>query len=131
MRDSRYSKRSSAGSAAAFASLAREPDPTTRNQGVFPCLSLSASALRPGFKTFAPGTIEPVLARLVDPLPHVEWDYFDVDYGEPVQAEAVADFDGVIALGSPYTAATVSGGGRMICVARWGVGLRHGRTPRR
>ena len=75
-----------------------------------------------GFKTFAPGTIEPVLARLVDPLPHVEWDYFDVDYGEPVQAEAVADFDGVIALGSPYTAATVSGGGRMICVARWGVG---------
>ena len=44
------------------------------------------------------------------------------DYGEPVQAEAVADFDGVIALGSPYTAATVSGGGRMMCVARWGVG---------
>ncbi len=75
-----------------------------------------------GFKTFAPGTIEPVLARLVDPLPHVEWDYFDVDYGEPVQAEAVADFDGVIALGSPYTAATVGGGGRLICVARWGVG---------
>ncbi len=75
-----------------------------------------------GFKTAAPGTIEPVLARLIDPLPHVEWDFFDAGTGEPVTAEAVAGFEGVIALGSPYDASTVAGNDGLACVARWGVG---------
>ena len=75
-----------------------------------------------GFKTAAPGTIEPILARLVDPLPHVEWDFFDAVSGEPVPAAVVAEFDGVIAMGARYDGSTVGGGGRMACVARWGVG---------
>ena len=75
-----------------------------------------------GFKTAAPGTIEPVLARLIDPLPHVEWDLFDAGSGEPVAAAAIADFEGVIAMGSPYDASTVAGSERLACVARWGVG---------
>ena len=37
-----------------------------------------------GFKTAAPGTIEPVLERLIDPLPQVEWAFFDAGGGEPV-----------------------------------------------
>ncbi len=75
-----------------------------------------------GFKTAAPGTIEPVLARLIDPLPHVEWAFFDAGAGEPVEAEAIAGFEGVIALGSPYDASTVAGNGELACLARWGVG---------
>lgn len=75
-----------------------------------------------GFKTVAPDTIEPVLARLVDPLAHVEWDYFEAYSGGPVAASAVAGFDGVIALGSPYDASTVEGSDRLACIARWGVG---------
>ena len=75
-----------------------------------------------GFKTAAPGTIEPVLARLIDPWPHVEWAFFDAGAGEPVEAEAIAGFEGVIALGSPYDASTVAGNGELACLARWGVG---------
>ena len=75
-----------------------------------------------GFKTAAPGTIEPVLARLVDPLPHVQWAFFEADQESSVQAAAIADFDGVIAMGSRYDASTVDGSKRLACVARWGVG---------
>ena len=75
-----------------------------------------------GFKTAAPGTIEPVLERLIDPLPHVEWAFYDAGGGEPVSAEAIAGFEGIIALGSPYDASTVAGNGELACLARWGVG---------
>ena len=75
-----------------------------------------------GFKTAAPGTIEPVLERLIDPLPHVEWAFFDAGAGEAVAAEAIAGFEGVIALGSPYDASTVEGNEELACLARWGVG---------
>ena len=82
-----------------------------------------------GFKTAAPGTIEPVLARLIDPLPHVDWDFFDAGSGEPVAAAAIAEFEGVIAMGSPYDASTVAGCERLACVARWGVGYDLVDTP--
>lgn len=75
-----------------------------------------------GFKTAAPGTIEPVLERLVDPLPHVEWAFYDAGGGEPVSSEAIAGFEGLIALGSPYEASTVAGNEELVCLARWGVG---------
>ncbi len=75
-----------------------------------------------GFKTAAPGTIEPVLERLVDPLPHVEWAFYDAGGGEPVSVEAIAGFEGIIALGSPYGASTVAGNEELACLARWGVG---------
>ena len=74
------------------------------------------------FKTVAPGTIEPILARLVDPLPHVEWEFFEEISGEPVLAGSIADVDGVIAMGGRYDASTVGGSERFACVARWGVG---------
>jgi len=75
-----------------------------------------------GFKTAAPGTIEPILERLIDPLPHVEWAFYDSGGGEPVRADAIAGLEGIIALGSPYEASTVSGNGDLACLARWGVG---------
>ena len=75
-----------------------------------------------GFKTAAPGTIEPILTRLIDPLPHVEWAFYDSGGGEPVKADAIAGFEGIIALGSPYEASTVEGNGDLACLARWGVG---------
>lgn len=75
-----------------------------------------------GFKTAAPGTIEPILERLIDPLPHVEWAFYDSGGGEPVRADAIAGFEGIIALGSPYEASTVAGNGELACLARWGVG---------
>jgi len=75
-----------------------------------------------GFKTAAPGTIEPVLERLIDPLPQVEWAFYDAGGGEPVRADAIAGFEGIIALGSPYDASTVAGNGDLACLARWGVG---------
>ncbi|MDE0142371.1 MAG: hypothetical protein OXI80_05760 [Caldilineaceae bacterium] len=75
-----------------------------------------------GFKTAAPGTIEPILERLIDPLPHVEWAFYDSGGGEPVRADAIAGFEGIIALGSPYEASTVAGNGDLACLARWGVG---------
>ena len=75
-----------------------------------------------GFKTAAPGTIEPVLERLIDPLPHVAWEFYDAGGGEPVRADAIAGFEGIIALGSPYDASTVAGNGELACLARWGVG---------
>lgn len=75
-----------------------------------------------GFKTAAPGTIEPVLERLIDPLPHVEWAFFDAGAGEPVDPEAIVGFEGVIALGSPYDSSTVAGNEELACLARWGVG---------
>jgi phosphoglycerate dehydrogenase-like enzyme len=74
------------------------------------------------FKTVAPGTIEPILARFVDPLPHVEWQFFEEISGEPVLAGSIADVDGVIAMGGRYDASTVGGSERFACVARWGVG---------
>ncbi len=75
-----------------------------------------------GFKTAAPGTIEPVLERLIDPLPHVEWAFYDAGGGGPVRADAIAGFEGIIALGSPYDASTVAGNKDLACLARWGVG---------
>ena len=77
------------------------------------------------FQTGAPGTIEPVLARLVDPLPHVTWEYYDSPADTAVPAAAIAHFDGVLVLSSHYDATSFSGSDQVACIARWGVGYDH------
>ncbi len=74
------------------------------------------------FKTGVPGALEPVLHEMLDPLPHVEWDYYDSPPDRPVAPEAIADFDGVIVLGSYFDASSFTGRDRLAIVARWGVG---------
>ncbi len=74
------------------------------------------------FQTSAPDTIEPVLARMIDPLSHIEWDYHDSPVDAPVQPAAITHFDGIIALASRYDATSFSGNERLSCIARWGVG---------
>lgn len=74
------------------------------------------------FQTGAPGTIEPVLARLIDPLPHVTWEFYDSPADGPVPPEAIAGCDGAIVLASFFDADSFTGDDRLACIARWGVG---------
>ncbi len=78
------------------------------------------------FKTDAAGRLEPVLAELIDPLPHVDYVYFSPSGNGPdgpyVTPADIAPFDAVMALGDPFTAASFSGNDRLATIARWGVG---------
>ena len=78
------------------------------------------------FKTDAAGRLEPVLAELIDPLPHVTVGYFSVSgsdaHGAYVTPEDIAPFDAALALGEPFTAQSFSGNDRLATIARWGVG---------
>ncbi len=78
------------------------------------------------FKTDAAGRLEPVLAELVDPLPHVVYDYFAASGSGPngryVTPADIAPFDAVLALGDRFTADSFSGDDRLAAIARWGVG---------
>lgn len=81
------------------------------------------------FKTGAPGALEPVLQEMLDPLPQVEWDYYDSPSGRPVSPQAIADFDGLIVLGSHIDASSFTGQDRVAIVARWGVGYDRIHVP--
>jgi phosphoglycerate dehydrogenase-like enzyme len=74
------------------------------------------------FRTDVPGALEPVLARILDPLPHVTWAYYDSPSDGAVSPAAIADCDGVIVLSSNYRAESFTGSDRLAIVARWGVG---------
>ena len=69
------------------------------------------------FKTDAAGRLEPVLAELVDPLPHVVYDYFAASGSGPngryVTPADIAPFDAVLALGDRFTADSFSGDDRL------------------
>jgi phosphoglycerate dehydrogenase-like enzyme len=78
------------------------------------------------FKTEAPGRLEPVLADVLDPLPYVEYEYFQPsarDGGvELVVAQDVADYDAVLVLMPRFTAQSLAENERLAVIARWGVG---------
>lgn len=78
------------------------------------------------FKVEAPGRLEPVLQDLIDPLPHVQYTYFQAsgsdERGSLVRPEDVADFDAVLNLGYRFTPDSFTGQDRLAVVARWGVG---------
>jgi phosphoglycerate dehydrogenase-like enzyme len=65
--------------------------------------------------------MKPVLEEIYDPLPHVEYDFFDVCQ-EVVSPEEIAGYDGVITFGPRFAAGSFSGDGRLAIIARWGVG---------
>lgn len=74
------------------------------------------------FHTDIPGALEPVLARILDPLPHVTWAYYDSPSDRAVSPAAIADCDGVIVLASHFRAESFTGSDRLAVIARWGVG---------
>lgn len=74
------------------------------------------------FRTDVPGALEPVLARILDPLPYVTWDYYDSPPDRAVSPSAIADCDGVLVLASHFRADSFTGSDRLAVVARWGVG---------
>lgn len=73
------------------------------------------------FHTDIPGALEPVLARILDPLPHVTWAYYDSPSDGAVSPAAIADCDGVIVLASHFRAESYTGSHWLAIVARWGV----------
>lgn len=78
------------------------------------------------FKVDAAGQIPPVLARMVDPLPHVEYSYYEQtgqdEHGPYLTPQDIADYDALLVLGSRVTPATFQGLDRLSVIARWGVG---------
>ncbi|MEX1019144.1 MAG: NAD(P)-dependent oxidoreductase [Litorilinea sp.] len=78
------------------------------------------------FKVDAAGQIPPVLAQLIDPLPNVEYSYYEQtgtdEQGPYLTAGDIADYDALLVLNSRITAATFAGLDRLSVIARWGVG---------
>ncbi len=61
------------------------------------------------FKTVAAGAIEPVLARILDPIPYIEYEFYDAPPGDPVSPETIAGYDAVIVLGTYFDAGSFTG----------------------
>jgi phosphoglycerate dehydrogenase-like enzyme len=78
------------------------------------------------FKVGIPGRLEPVLAERLDPLPFLQYEYFDFTgqdaHGKLVAPADIAAYDAVLAFGVRFTAASFQGAGRLAVLSRWGVG---------
>ena len=78
------------------------------------------------FKTEAPGRLEPILTQLIDPLPDVDYRFFDAtgrdEKGVYVTPQDAADFDAVLNLSFRFTPQSFTGQDRLAVIARWGVG---------
>jgi phosphoglycerate dehydrogenase-like enzyme len=74
------------------------------------------------FKVTAAGAIEPALARIFDPLPYVEYEFYESPPTEAVAPATIAGYDAVIVLGTQFNDASFSGSDRLAVIARWGVG---------
>lgn len=85
------------------------------------------------FKVGVPGRLEPVLAKVFDPLPQVEYEFFDASgqdaNGRYVTPADIADYDAVLALALRFPAATFQSGQRLAVLARWGVGYDNVDVP--
>ncbi len=75
----------------------------------------------PDFKTHAAGLLEPVLAELLTPLPHVTWDFFTMHSNE-VLPEEIVGYDALLTLLARITPESLAGNERLAVIARWGVG---------
>jgi phosphoglycerate dehydrogenase-like enzyme len=78
------------------------------------------------FKQGIAGRLEPVLAEIFDPLPYIEYEYFDFsghdERGKHVAVQDIAGYDAVLAFGVRFPAAAFSGAGGPAILSRWGVG---------
>ncbi|HYM11139.1 MAG TPA: NAD(P)-dependent oxidoreductase [Bryobacterales bacterium] len=72
----------------------------------------------PDFQAQAKGSIE---AALAEALPNFDWEYMP-DTGRDAAPEVLDRYDGVIALGLHFPAASVAGVKRLAVITRWGVG---------
>jgi phosphoglycerate dehydrogenase-like enzyme len=75
----------------------------------------------PDFQTHAAGLLEPVLAELLAPLPHVTWDFFAMHSNE-VLPEEIVGYDALLTLLARITPESLAGNERLAVIARWGVG---------
>ena len=78
------------------------------------------------FKIGVPGRMEPVLQTLFDPLPNIEYEFFEItgqdERGKCVAPADIANFDAVLAFAPRFTAASLAGNKRLAIISRWGVG---------
>jgi len=77
--------------------------------------------ISPDFRTAAAGLLEPVLTEILDPLPHIEYGYFETE-GDTVAAHEIAHCDAVITLAKRFDTTSLAGNDRLAVIARWGVG---------
>lgn len=75
----------------------------------------------PDFKTNAAGLLEPVLAEMLEPLPHVSWDFFQM-HGKEVLPDEIVGYDALLTLLARITPESLAGNERLAVIARWGVG---------
>jgi phosphoglycerate dehydrogenase-like enzyme len=78
------------------------------------------------FKVGVPGRLDPVLAAVFDPLPNIEYEYFDFtgqdELGKHVAAADIATYDAILSLGVRFPAAAFANNPRLAVLSRWGVG---------
>ena len=72
------------------------------------------------FRTKATGLMDPFLKEVLDPLPHVSYDYFDC--GDEVEADNIKEYDAIISLATGYSKASLRGVEQVAIISRWGVG---------
>lgn len=77
--------------------------------------------ISPDFQTGATGLLEPILAEMVDPLPHVSWEFFPTHTNEVLPDEIVG-YDALLTLAVHITPESLAGNERLAVIARWGVG---------
>ena len=77
----------------------------------------------PGWK----GTFESVMGSHVrevfDSRPDIEWEIMAPPVDGAASAEVVDQYDGLVILGTRFTAASFNGVKRLACISRWGVGF--------
>ncbi|MCB0104626.1 MAG: hypothetical protein KDE53_01925 [Caldilineaceae bacterium] len=76
----------------------------------------------PDFQTSAAGLLEPVLAEMLAPLPHVSWEFFAMRDKKEVFADEIVGYDALLMLAADITRETLAGNERLAVIARWGVG---------
>lgn len=74
------------------------------------------------FQIAAAGAIEPALKRIFDPLPQIEYEFFESPASGPVSAAVTAPYDGLLVLGTEFDERSFDPSSRTAILARWGVG---------
>jgi phosphoglycerate dehydrogenase-like enzyme len=63
----------------------------------------------------------PVLEEVFDPLPYIEYDYFDTRE-TAMASDEIKDYDAAITFGTRFTNSSFAGDVRLAIIARWGAG---------
>ena len=76
------------------------------------------------FKVGVPGRLDPVLTAVFDPLPNIEYEYFDFtgqdELGKHVAAADIATYDAILSLGVRFPPAAFANNPRLAVLSRWG-----------